>query len=171
MKKQILVVALVLAASIALASTALAQTPAPVPPTCSQALDQLAAARAMPTGDVGAKQTAVDLVKLVQVGLDKVVAEAQKAFDTNVDPTKVAALQAALNEAKAAAAAGGAKVDAAVKLLDADKKVSADRDKAIAAAQAAVDKACKGDPGTTVTVTPPAPVVVTVPNAINTGRG
>lgn len=175
MKKQLLVVAgLALAASVALTPLALADTAVPTVPTCSQALDGLAAARAMPVGDVATKQILLDQVTAAQIPLAADVVAKQKAFDNNVDPTQVAALQAALNTAKANAAAGQAKIDAAVAALAAEKKLAADRDAAIVKAQVAVDKACKGDPGG-VTTTPavptttPPPVAVVVPNAIDTG--
>lgn len=173
MKKSLVIVAgLVLAASMTLTGLAIAQTPAPA--TCSQALDVLAAARTMPVGDVAAKQIVLDQARAAQLQLDKNVADAQKALDANTDPAKVAALQVALNEAKAAQATGQAKVDAAQKALDVDKKLVADRDKAIAAAQAGVDRACgavttvPSTPTVTTTVTPP-PVTVPVPSSINTG--
>lgn len=177
MKKQMLIVAgLALAASVALTPLALAQT-VPTVPTCSQALDQLAAARQLPNGDVATKQTALDLLKLLQVQLDKNVVTAQKnldAFPANGTPADLAVLQGKLNDAKAAAAAGQAKITVATAALVADQKLANDRAAAITNGQAAVDKACKGADGSVIP-TPQVPttapsVTVVVPNSINTGR-
>lgn len=175
-KKLVLVAGVIAAVGVTFAPVAVAQT-IPTVPTCSQSLDQLAAARALPQGDVATKQILLDQATAAQIPLAKAVVDAQKAFDNNVDPTQVAALQAALNTAKANAAAGQAKIDAAVTALAAEKKLAADRDAAVKAGQAAVDKYCSSG-GTTVTMTPapttsPVPTVspttVPIPRSINTG--
>lgn len=170
MKKLVLVASLVLATSITLTPLAAAQA-VPVVPTCSQALDQLAAARALPAGDVATKQVLLDQATAAQIPLAKAVGDAQKAFDANTDSAMVATLQAALNAAKANAATGQAKITAATAALLAEQKLATDRELAIKNAQMAVDKACKGADGTvTVTKVPTATPTVVIPNSINTGH-
>lgn len=162
MKKIIVVVfaALALTVALALAPSAFAQSPAP---TCSAALQALTAAQQKAV----LSQAEVDKLKVAQTPLDAAVVAAQKLVDAVTSETpvaQVAILQAALTAAKNAANVGDAKLQAAI-------TADAAADAAVVAAQAAADKACKGDPGATVTTTapPPAPVIVTIPSAINTG--
>jgi len=174
-----LVAGLVLATSITLAPLAFAQTVPPTP-TCSQALDQLSTARAMPQGDVVTKQILLNQARERQIVLDKAEADAKvalDAFDGTPPVPTLETLTAAFNNARDAAAAGRLVVVAAEKALAADQKLVADRDAAVKAAEASVNKACRGSDGV-VTTTPAAPTTTVVPvptvspripTAINTG--
>lgn len=166
MKKLGLVAGLLIAASLTFAPIAAAQSP--VVPTCSTALQALTVAqqKAVTT------QLDVDKLKADQTPLDAAVVAAQKLVDNFVLPVPPATgpslqdLVSALNVAKAAANVGNTKLQAAI-------TADAAADAAVVSAQAAADRACRGTDGTSATVTktppPPAPVIVTIPSAINTG--
>ena len=137
-------------------AVALAQTPT----TCSAALSATISAeqKAVQT------QAEVDRLRAAQTPLDAAVVAAEKALAAETDPLKIPALQTALTLAKNLAGTGNDKLQAAI-------AADAAADSAAVAARALSDRLCTGPSGTvTVTPPPPAPIVVTIPRAINTGR-
>lgn len=114
-------------------------------------------------------QAQVDKLKADQTVLDSAVVAAQKLVDGFVLPVPVGGktleqLTSDLTNAKIKAGVGN---DALKKAIDEDALI----DTQTLALQGRADVACKGADGSTVTVTPapPAPIVVTIPSAINTG--
>jgi hypothetical protein len=132
-------------------------------PTCGSAMQSLVIAQQRGV----ATQAEVDRLTARQTELDKVLATAQAALTAaGPAPSPITpAYQLLVN------AVTTATTNVGVSRAELDAAIAADvtADNATLAAQAARDRACS--PGTvTVTPTPPAPVIVRIPTAINTGR-
>lgn len=171
MKKLSFVAGVVLAASLIATPVAFAQVAAP---TCGEATVKLAAAQVALAAAKADDEAAAKLQGLkdawlsAQAAYDATFAAASEPKLTN--PLVVEA-QAKLTAAKKAFDAAGGQEALTAANTKAALTDAAMLSTAATAALAVADRVCKGDPGATVTTTspPPAPVIVTIPSAINTG--